>query len=442
MVIQNKDACRSRFLSSTRAHAVYAEVSDMYFNDHLDAQSTTVTFLVSEGYVPAVVGKESMHANDINMVSGATMNLDKPGGTVERKVFFKGPVLGVTEAVAMMCVLLSECTPTGQICITMLVPEQAAAFIDGQGGGLKQIRQSSMTQLDLQSTSDIAYDGMRRLTIQGLAPKNIACAVYRVLRNPGFCRAVGIETDRQQTPYMDGSVSSAVPSLPLAYTQDIPYRVAHRILVKPNLETTCLWFQKGLAELEVLNMWQADDLDRYVTSTVALIPDEYVCGIASDNSAGLNEIQRFTECNTTFQPEQEMHQVNLNERRCTLRGSVQSITRALQLLVTVMAEMSGNEKVQLVMVFDHQNAGLIVGKGGQKLKEIRESSGTRINLEQAVHPSYGGRRLTISGTGNHATYAAYQALRAIHQKAPVRAEEIQDSHSQLTSQTPLGGIII
>lgn len=52
-----------------------------------------------------------------------------------------------------------------------------------------------------------------------------------------------------------------------------------------------------------------------------------------------------------------------------------------------------------------RNAGLVVGKGGQKLKEIRESSGTRINLEQAVHPSYGGRRLTISGTGNHATYA-------------------------------------
>ena len=92
-----------------------------------------------------------------------------------------------------------------------------------------------------------------------------------------------------------------------------------------------------------------------------------------------------------------------------------------------------------ILVLDHANAGLVVGKGGAKLKEIRESSGTRINLEQSVHPAYGGRRLTIIGTGNHATYAAYQALRAIHQKGAPRNRTHNRDNNGPRSELSFGG---
>lgn len=214
-------------------------------------------------------------------------------------------------------------------------------------------------------------------------------ACYRIMRNPGFCRSVGGDasvarttddmgianpvaatmatptglspTQRpSQNPYaqppplaqplaplavatttgtgpLAGPMAMAQQSFMQQLQENNPaFRQPNRILVRPNLETTRLWFQKGLAELEVLGMWLADELDRHFTQSVILVPEEFVCGIASVGNQGLEEIRRYTECEAIFQTEDEMYAHQVSERRLNFSGSIQSITRGMQLVVTVM----------------------------------------------------------------------------------------------------------
>ena len=185
--------CRPYMYELVRLKATCEDLatSGLFYQDALDGQATAITFLVPEGYIPNIAGEAGQHVNDINRVSGAMFNIDKSTGSIERKIHIKGAISSVCQATAMMCLLLAESTPTGQIIVTLLVPEAAAGSVVGRGGtGLKLVRQASMTQLDLQQSSDLVFS-MRRLTVQGLAPKNIACACYRIIRNPGFCRSVG-----------------------------------------------------------------------------------------------------------------------------------------------------------------------------------------------------------------------------------------------------------
>lgn len=54
-----------------------------YFSDSLDQQATTVTFLIPEGYVSSVIGKGGQHLDDVNQMTGCSMTMDKPNGSVD-----------------------------------------------------------------------------------------------------------------------------------------------------------------------------------------------------------------------------------------------------------------------------------------------------------------------------------------------------------------------
>ena len=60
------------------------------------------------------------------------------------------------------------------------------------------------------------------------------------------------------------------------------------------------------------------------------------------------------------------------------------------------------------LLLSHKEAGLLIGKGGANIKDVRESSSTQIKVEQAqmaVAGNYDSRLVTITGFVEGITYA-------------------------------------
>jgi len=63
-------------------------------------------------------------------------------------------------------------------------------------------------------------------------------------------------------------------------------------------------------------------------------------------------------------------------------------------------------------------AGVIIGKGGQKIKQIRLDSGAEVELSDAALP--GDRIITISGTSDQIQNAQYMLQTCVKQHLALR----------------------
>lgn len=111
--------------------------------------------------------------------------------------------------------------------------------------------------------------------------------------------------------------------------------------------------------------------------------------------------------------EESSARVNISEGTCperiiTITGSTESVFRAFTMITYKLEEdltalvangtISTKPPVTLRLVIPASQCGSLIGKGGAKIKEIRESTGAQIQVAGDLLPNSTERGVTISGT--------------------------------------------
>ncbi|XP_017461030.1 PREDICTED: poly(rC)-binding protein 3-like, partial [Rhagoletis zephyria] len=74
----------------------------------------------------------------------------------------------------------------------------------------------------------------------------------------------------------------------------------------------------------------------------------------------------------------------------------------------VNSMMAGQAPVTLKLIVPASQCGSLIGKGGAKIKEIRESTGASIQVASEMLPNSTERAVTLSGTAEAITKSIYQ----------------------------------
>ena len=116
-----------------------------------------------------------------------------------------------------------------------------------------------------------------------------------------------------------------------------------------------------------------------------------------------------------------------------LSGSPRSLPR-------MTPDSSGS--LPLRLLFPNSLAGMIIGKGGESLKELRSASGTKLDLLK--DPVAGYRMLTVNGGGIMNKHMCVGMLleKISNQRTPQGEEVTAGNELKLLFPTPLAGILI
>ena len=87
------------------------------------------------------------------------------------------------------------------------------------------------------------------------------------------------------------------------------------------------------------------------------------------------------------------------ERVVNVSGSIQNIKLATRMVASKLMELSGAENsVTVKLLIPQSQCGPIIGRGGERIKEIRETSGATINIPNESLPGSTERSVTVSGS--------------------------------------------
>jgi transcription antitermination factor NusA-like protein len=106
------------------------------------------------------------------------------------------------------------------------------------------------------------------------------------------------------------------------------------------------------------------------------------------------------------------------ERIVTVTGSTEAILKAFSLISRKFEEDVQNSstpgttipkpQVTLRLIVPASQCGSLIGKGGAKIKEIREITGATIQVASEMLPNSTERAVTVSGTSESITKCIYQ----------------------------------
>ncbi|XP_074603504.1 poly(rC)-binding protein 3-like isoform X2 [Brevipalpus obovatus] len=114
------------------------------------------------------------------------------------------------------------------------------------------------------------------------------------------------------------------------------------------------------------------------------------------------------------------------ERIVTVTGSTEAILKAFSLIARKFEELlepwkdvqSGSSPVTLRLIVPASQCGSLIGKGGAKIKEIREITGATIQVASEMLPNSTERAVTISGNSDSITKCIYQICCVMMESPP------------------------
>lgn len=115
------------------------------------------------------------------------------------------------------------------------------------------------------------------------------------------------------------------------------------------------------------------------------------------------------------------------ERIVTVTGSTEAILKAFSLIAKKFEEDLQNNTgvtnvpkppVTLRLIVPASQCGSLIGKGGSKIKEIREVTGASIQVASEMLPSSTERAVTVSGTAESITKCIYQICCVMMESPP------------------------
>ncbi len=138
-----------------------------------------------------------------------------------------------------------------------------------------------------------------------------------------------------------------------------------------------------------------------VTTDVLVIPNKMVGLVIGRGGEQINRLQAETGCKIQMAQEQ----VGAMERQCTLTGSPYSIQKAKQQIEGIVASGEGGmpkpglggNPGYAEMIIPSNRVGLIIGKGGEIIKHLQETTGCKIVIIQESKEADRDKPLRITG---------------------------------------------
>eukprot|EP01135_Chromosphaera_perkinsii_P006342 Nk52_evm71s485 gene=Nk52_evmTU71s485 len=104
-------------------------------------------------------------------------------------------------------------------------------------------------------------------------------------------------------------------------------------------------------------------------------------------------------------------------------ANVAPALNALRKLVPFEESVHSGMVISLKLLVPHSQAGCLIGKGGAKIKEIREISGTQISVSQDMLPNSTERAVILTGTAGSITTAVALICDVLHEN-PMKGSTI------------------
>ena len=166
-------------------------------------------------------------------------------------------------------------------------------------------------------------------------------------------------------------------------------------------------FEESQNSINDANILAEQDLKVGMNELHLLIPDEFCLllerfasgffsMIQADAHGHVQEVARHTTYFIRIQNRQEMLNLKHDLRKVMVRGLDSEIVRFCHFCHSAMIAMSGLRAMCLYALVENKHAGIIIGRKGQKMREIRERFGVRLEIEQANFNGFDwGRRFSV-----------------------------------------------
>lgn len=157
------------------------------------------------------------------------------------------------------------------------------------------------------------------------------------------------------------------------------------------------------------------------------VPDNMVGLIIGRGGEQITRLQSETGCKIQMAPESG----GLPERLCTLTGSREAVNRAKELVLSIVnqrsrtegiSDMSGNSGGMMghpgfvEIMIPGPKVGLIIGKGGETIKQLQEKSGAKMVVIQEGPSQEQEKPLRITGDPQKVEYAKQLVYELIAEK--------------------------
>ncbi|KAL5009868.1 hypothetical protein ScPMuIL_012173 [Solemya velum] len=331
----------------------------MVQNDSIPSSMLTVRMIMQGKEVGSIIGKKGDNIKKFREDSGAKINISD-GSCPERIVTITGSTDSIYKAFTMICKKFEEdlqqtpTVPKPPVTLRLVVPASQCGSLIGKGGSkIKEIREN--TGASIQVASEMLPNSTERaVTISGTAD-----AITECIRN--ICNIMLESPPKGATiPYRP---KPAIP--PVIFAGGQAYTIQGQMAMPSTPE---------LSKLHQLSLGQAVPLMPAVAQT--MLPGEDTHWILIllileavrllINAPGLTAINFPRPANPAVQNSQQTHEMNIP-----------------------------NDLI-----------GCIIGRGGQKINEIRQLSGANIKISNAEEGSP-DRKVTITGTPETIGLAQY-----------------------------------
>jgi len=172
-----------------------------------------------------------------------------------------------------------------------------------------------------------------------------------------------------------------------------------------------------------------------------LVPDMTVGLVIGRGGDTIRELQDKSRCHINIVSERESRN---GFRPVNLIGSSEAIEKARALINEIVnndtnakVKAAGTEQTTTVISVPMDAVGMIIGKGGETVKELQQITSCKINVSSRYNPSDPTRDITLSGTSETIAHAK----RAIDEKVQLALAKKQQSSgaSNPSSATPTYG---
>jgi far upstream element-binding protein len=159
-----------------------------------------------------------------------------------------------------------------------------------------------------------------------------------------------------------------------------------------------------------------------VTTETLTVPDRMVGLIIGKGGEQIASIQTETGCKVQFAPEEDSG--GMAERPCTLTGTREAIEKAQELIGNIIQKgqgmldgTMGDNATMVEMMIPGMKVGLIIGKGGETIKQLQERAGVKmVMIQDSNQPTHHDKPLRITGEAMRCQRAKEMVLDLLAEK--------------------------
>jgi len=157
-----------------------------------------------------------------------------------------------------------------------------------------------------------------------------------------------------------------------------------------------------LAQFGNTSLEESDGSGRQRVTEILMVPGHRAGLVIGHHGETLKRIEKMSQCKVQFDQSALNHQNNANQakgdRRVIITGYPEDVEEAKKLVLEKVEDPSSRfPSIQLAV--PHARVGLVIGRGGETIRELQERSGAKVTVQQdnASNPMSSDRIVTIIG---------------------------------------------